>query len=177
MRVFLAIYPPRDLAHTLSAALPEGFPACRPVPPEQLHVTVFFIGDRSDREIDETIESAQACCAGVRSFELEVSELTVLPERGPKRTVVLLCSRPASLLEMHDRAARRFARPWRPGSRERFLPHLTIGRFGGSGTEIALRTPVQLTAIPIEEVRLVRSELGPGGARHTDVATFRLAHT
>lgn len=174
MRLFLALYPPRPRAEEFVALVPQRLERCRPSPPDQVHCTVFFLGDRADRELDETTASAEACCAGLPAFSLRPTLLTALPERGPKRTVVVCCDRPATLLEIHDRAVRRFARQPRSGARERFLPHLTVGRFGGAGESIELDVPLELEPFEVAEIRLVESRLRPTGAVHRDVAVFPL---
>lgn len=158
----------------LSLLDPLTLPKHRRTRPEQTHLTVLYLGARSGYELPDVIESARAACAGVAPFSLRPVALTALPERGRKRTVVVECDRPAGLRELHDRFVRRFARDENPRRRERFLPHLTIARFPGSGAECTLRAPLSLGAFPVDAIRLLSSELKPAGAVHSEIERIDL---
>jgi RNA 2',3'-cyclic 3'-phosphodiesterase len=190
MRLFLAIHPQRLCAEALlglirsdgPTRLPLNLPQHRLVGLDQVHSTIMFIGDRDRRELDDCLESARACCAGVSAFDLQAITLTALPERGPKRTLVVDCDRPAELGEIHDRAVHRFACDPKPNARDRFLPHLTIARFPGAGATLGADSGLphvlfgHEAAQPfrVEHVSLMSSVLRPDGAQHKVVATFPL---
>lgn len=175
MRLFLAIHPPPETAAALASLLTTAaLPDHRPTAPAAIHCTVLFLGERGPRELDEILEGAAACCAGLAPFELRPLRLRCLPERDPRRTVVVECDRPATLLQIHDRAARRFARSPSQATRERFLPHLTVARFPGAGVAAGLDAEVDLPPFEVDAVTLMSSVLRPAGAEHRAVGRFAL---
>jgi 2'-5' RNA ligase len=103
----------------------------------------------------------------------------MLPEKGPKRTVVVVCDRPRELLELHRRLVQRFARYSRmPADTDRFLPHLTLARFSGAGAEVPperrVDRRVELPEFEVGEVHLLTSLLKPEGAEHHELLGLRL---
>lgn len=176
MRLFVALYPPSEIVSQMSALLSRvELPKHRPTPPEQVHLTAMFIGDRDERALDDVIETLAAACRGVEPFRLRPVLLTVLPERGPKRTVVVECDRPGGMLELHARLVRRFASEPKAHRVERFVPHVTIARFPGAGSRCALREPVQIGDFEVRDVRLMSSELRPSGAVHRECVCVGLS--
>ncbi|HYE02839.1 MAG TPA: RNA 2',3'-cyclic phosphodiesterase [Phycisphaerales bacterium] len=174
LRLFVAGYPPIELARELVAALeglaPEGG---RMVPPEQVHLTLRFIGPVRPRELDGVRESIGRAVAGLAPIELTTEALISLPEKGPARLVAVRTSAPGALLELTARLAQRLG----PGGGRRggaaFLPHMTLCRFGGGGRRVRAALPAR--AFTLAHVALVRSQLRPGGAVHAELERFDLA--
>ncbi len=159
----------------MAGLLPPGLPpSTRPVPIAQIHLTLQFIGETAPSRVDEIIESISASLAGLRSQRLVPSDLRVLPERGPARTIALITAWPAPIAEARRRLAMRLAK--RPGKEraEAFLPHLTLARVPPGWTPDRRSWPVSLAPFDVVEVELVRSVLAPGGAVHQVVASFPL---
>lgn len=167
-RLFVALYPPRELARALLDAL-ESFtlPPHRATPLEQVHMTLLFVGEVPERELAEVAESVERAAAGIEAFELAVEGLFPLPERGPARLVAAGTGAPSALLELRRRLVPRLVTP-RPKEAP-FRPHLTLCRF---------RTPTRCTLPPhelrlapfrVESISLQRSVLRPEGAEHRQV--------
>ncbi len=181
LRLFAAVYPPIEAARSMvelaRGAAPE---TARLTPAEQVHLTVQFIGDTPSRLMQDVVESVERSCAGVRGFELRALRLIELPERGP-RLLAMETDAPAELLEIHRRMVHRLARSARAKSAEEFLPHLTLARYapgpgsGPGGARASDLPRVELPAFAAGTVRLMRSTLGAGGARHHEVAAFELS--
>ncbi len=183
MRLFVAAYPPADLADDLArrvAAMIDrlGLPGSRPTPVEQIHLTVQFIGPTPKRRLAEALDSVRRATRGIRPFELEPAGLIRLPENGPAKLIALETDAPSSLLELHDRLARRFARRPRKRPSDRFLPHLTICRFTPPVAEIdsaALAEALRDTpAFRVDRIDLMQSTLRPDGAEHRLVQSIAL---
>lgn len=174
LRLFAAIYPPpsavgRLLEHLRSASTPEH----RETPPEQVHLTIQFIGDRSSHELDDVKESVRRSAAGLPAFRLLPLHLRTLPSRGPARLIACETDVPPALLELHRRLSHRLARNPRDRDDERFLPHLTLCRFT-SPRPFRLELAVDGPEFPVTEVMLVRSVLKPQGAIHAEVLRIPL---
>jgi 2'-5' RNA ligase len=92
-----------------------------------------------------------------------------LPERGTPRLVALEFDAPAPLMEVRRRLVKRLAREARRENPERFLPHMTLLRYGGSARPERIEERVDLGGFEVQEIVLVRSVLRPGGAVHSEV--------
>lgn len=172
-RLFVAVYPDRETAVALRAAL-DGLelPEHRPTRVDQIHLTALFVGEVHEKEVEAVAESVERAAAGVRPFFLAPDGWVALPEKGPARLIAAVAPAPSALAELHKRLGMRLA--FHRRRRENFLPHLTLCRF-------ARPTPFELTAplppIPgfqVGEVSLMRSQLDPEGAQHRTLARFDL---
>jgi len=184
LRLFVAAYPPAEWIECWRERLSAlTLPPHRLTPPEQIHLTLHFLGDTPEAELETVVESVSRSCAGLAAAELRALRFLTLPTRGPARLVAVETDAPPSLLELQRRLAQRLAR--RPHARpgNRYLPHLTLCRFRTPGrvklAEEALAPLLDASSraaapFPLREVKLVRSVLGSAGARHFEVASASL---
>lgn len=179
LRLFAAAYPPLELARRwLDQAAALDLPAHRPIPPEQVHLTLLFIGDTPVRQMDNTIESTERSCVGIDAFDLHTRAVIALPNEKPNlpaRLVAMECDAPPSLLELQRRLATRLAGKPRRKPGRAFRPHFTLCRFNAPCV-VSLNVPVDTSQdiIPVREIRLMRSTLTPEGAHHHTVQAFQL---
>jgi len=162
------------------AALRQGAGggAVRWVPPENLHVTLCFLGDTSMAKLGLLVAELRPAAAALQPFSMLLGGVAVFP--SPRRPRVLSCEAgpaPAlgQLAEAVVEAASRigFPRETRP-----FRPHLTLGRFRERE-----RSPVTVSvtgvnhAVAVDEIVLYRSELRSSGAVHTPLERIALGGT
>ena len=148
-RLFVAVYPPADLASEMlqlvrRIALARGAPEWRETPAERVHLTLQFIGDRREGEVEETVESVRRSAAGIGVFELLPLGLVTLPERTPTRLIAMETDAPVGLVELQRRLAARLARTPRRDPGERFQPHLTLCRFLAESASFVLAARAEL---------------------------------
>ena len=186
-RVFCAIELPEALKSRVgehARRLREAFPHVRASweRPEKIHITLKFLGDVEVSRIEELSRAAGRAAAHIEPFDLTIAGPGTFPPHGPPRVLWLgIDDASAQLSNLHrsledECAAAGFQRDLRP-----FKPHLTVARIrtphGARELAAAHREaqfePQTFTA---SELVVMRSELGPGGARHTRVAshTFKL---
>ncbi len=146
----------------LLADLP--LPVHRPTPVDQVHMTVHFIGDTPDRQLEEVRESVRRSCSGASEFAILPRRLITLPERGPARLLACRTDLPASLAEIRRRLVLRLARNAK--ERDRFTPHLTLCRFRAPVAGLSEERDIQMPAWKVREVRLMRSVLSSQSAHH-----------
>jgi len=171
MRLFVAIYPPIGVARAMLQTLRAvGLAEHREALDERVHMTLQFVGDTDERQLDEVTESVERAAAGIGAFELRPVALVSLPERGEPRLVAMKTDAPPEILEIQRRLAKRLAR--RPQERQGFLPHLTLCRFVGAAVRVDRE--VELEAFRVDAVCLMNSKLRPGGAEHVEVERVRL---
>ena len=89
MRLFIAIPLPPDVAHRASALLPPALPGLRRVQPENLHVTLAFLGETPESRLPDVAAAAEHAARAVRRFRLVFDRTGRFPERGRPRVLWL----------------------------------------------------------------------------------------
>ncbi len=183
-RLFVALDLPeavqRGLGVWAAGALDD--PALRPVPAENLHITLAFLGYRPEKEI-ERVAAAVEESAGPAPL-IELLDPVARPPRGKPRLFALPVLLPGAetlqaALQERLVADRLYEREKRP-----FWPHLTLARVRpeGRGSRRPMRVekvPGSLPAMlsePFYGVRmtLYRSELKLQGAHYVPLAQIEL---
>lgn len=175
LRLFVAAYPPPVVVGSLQAArravAVEGL---REVAPEQVHLTLQFIGPVEARDLGRVEESVGAACRGAGAFGLRPLRLISLPGRGPVRVIAAETDAPPGVVELHRRLAQRLVRRPRGDAADRFLPHLTLARARAGEAVERVDQPLDCEAFGVDRVVLVRSVLHADGAEHRAVGEWRL---
>jgi 2'-5' RNA ligase len=148
------------------------------VPPDNLHLTLKFLGEFSPDELALVRAGLDEAVAGAAPFTLVLHGLGAYPglarprvfwvgvAEGAKETQALQSRVETALAE------RGFEREARP-----YTPHLTIGRVGNPRGLEPLRTAIvkdahrRFGALPVSALTLMRSDLSPAGARYTELCT------
>jgi 2'-5' RNA ligase len=152
------------------------------VPPENLHVTLQFLGDVGSERTDELVSLLRGAVEAARAFPVRLAGLGAFPSRGSERVLWAGVARggedlarlalrvervlvPAGFLAPSDRPFRAHVTLGRPKSPRGLGPlRDLLGELRFEGSERLL-----------EEVRLVQSLLSPRGAEYRVVARFPLA--
>ena len=179
MRLFVAIRMPEETAAAI-ARLQDEVPIGRPVPKENLHLTLAFVDERRPEEA----EAAHEALEGLRAAPVEIAfgGMTVLDPARPQAVVLPVPETPA--LEVLHRAVMSAVR--RAGidlPRRRFRPHVTLVRLAGRPTpdeEARLARVLGRTSqspvwpFTAREVVLFRSHLRREGAVYEELAAYPL---
>jgi 2'-5' RNA ligase len=177
-RLFAAIDPPPEVREALGAIC-RDLEGARWTKPEQMHVTLRFLGAIETARIDSVVSALAAVAAP--SFGLTVEGFGVFPSfRSPR--VLWAGLAPADPLgelarEIDDALVRSatVAADEKP-----FSPHVTLARLNGA-RPAAVRSWMErrepFTAGPweVSQFFLYASRLTPGGAIHTRLESWRLA--
>src|SRR5437879_3969371 len=127
LRLFLGLPLPKPALDVVTAWQHERLERMRVVPPEQLHVTLAFLGHRPAGALGAIVDALREAAARV------AGELRLTPVRYREtRSVAMLVLEDeggragAFAVDLHDRLERLGV--YRRERRE-WLPHLTVGRF------------------------------------------------
>lgn len=173
LRLFVALYPPEEAVREMVASLAAlALPEHRVTRPEQVHLTLFFVGDTDPRQLEGVVESVRRSASGIGAIVLRPRRLVTLPERGAARLVAMETDAPANLVELQRRLVHRLSRRGARGGEE-FLPHLTLCRYATAGGE-AISHEVEMAPFPVNEVSVVASVLRASGAEHREVECVAL---
>ncbi len=153
--------------------------------PESLHLTLKFLGDIAEEQLDKIQQAIAMAAEGHQSFAVTMKGIGVFPDlRAPRVIWVGLDGpdaqgsqpiKPAPLVDLAKSiddalAALDFAPERRP-----FSPHLTLGRIKEHGREVGqaltatglLMQHAPAGILPVRTVVLMRSELRPTGSLYT----------
>jgi len=179
MRAFVAIDVPdpvRDVLEDLQERVPFG----KLTDPEQMHLTLAFLGEQPD----DLIQSAHEALEGIRfpAFDLHLRGLGTFGNREP--TVLWAGIKdPSQVKALHDRILPALHGAGIVLERKRFRPHVTLARFDRSGAPDHERLAQFLSrweSFPsppfrVESFGLRRSTPRPKGAIHDLLAEYPLA--
>lgn len=176
MRLFVALSLPDDLRDRLSA-LSCGLPGARWVAPENLHLTLRFIGEVDGHEA----EDIDAALSGVRCPRFPVT-LAGVGDFGDERRLrsVWIGVEPNQTLEMlQAKVERAVRRAGQPPEKRKFKPHVTLARFKshpGDKLQTYFSQQGLFRAPPFEvtEFTLYSSFLSHEGAIYRPEAVYRL---
>ncbi len=180
LRAFFALELPaaaRDRAAEATLALHRAMPTgVRWTKPENLHLTLKFLGDVSAEQVPRLISRADAKLRRVPPFEVELAGFGALPNARAARILWLGVAKgsreTARIARKLDAAAASIGveRERRP-----FRAHLTVGRLRPPA-----RAPIESVEAPsgiafcVEEVILYESRLSSEGARYILLARLPL---
>lgn len=186
-RAFIAIDIPPEIKQAISTQTAslrkESGRAARWVAPENIHLTLKFLGEASPANLELLAQAIQSECAQTAPFTVSVENLGCFP--NPRRPRILWVGLvvPPGLSRLQRQIEATAARLGYARDDKPFSPHLTIGRAReqAAPAEIqALRsllertTVVSLGTFTVEQVHLYKSDLKPEGPVYTRLATARL---
>jgi len=151
------------------------------VKPENLHLTLKFLGQVEETRIPAVSEAVAAAARGYGSFRLVLGGLGAFPQPRAARVVWIGVSEGAQALSaLQARVEGGLESLGFPREERLFTAHLTLGRVRGPRHREQLA--VALTSTPagplgemmLHRIDLMKSDLGPGGARYSVLQSFPL---
>jgi 2'-5' RNA ligase len=174
-RLFFALWPDAAMRARLARAMHTGVPACggRPVPLEQWHMTLAFLGAVPAARVAELAEvaSAAACTAHLPAGGLELSLGRLVAWRAPQVLCVVPIEPPAALGRLaQGLGAALIAAGFAPDVKP-FRAHVTVAR--------KVTRPSEPRHVPVvrwrcERFALIESRTLPSGAIYSVVETYPL---
>jgi 2'-5' RNA ligase len=183
MRLFLAIALPDAVrSHLLVARqrLETGLPKIAYTKPQNLHLTLKFLGEVEPKRVDAITESLSKI--STQRMELQASGIDCFPARGPVRIVTAALSGTLPPLRaLVDNIEQRMKFLGFEREQRAYKPHVTLGRarpvLSAKFRQLASDATVDLwpgpTFAPTEFV-LMDSQLSPEGSKYSAVARFAI---
>lgn len=188
-RTFIAVHLPIELREALVSICAQlksspGGSAARWVAPENIHLTLKFLGDVDDRRLPEVHKAIRDVCAGVAPFRMDVAGLGCFPNCARPSIVWAGITSGASELRVMARAIDSalgklaFPKESRP-----FSAHITLARadkratsveLAALGRTIASKNQADIGTLTIATVSVVKSDLRATGPVYTDMSVARL---
>jgi len=158
--------------------------AIRWTQPDNIHLTLKFLGDTPPQQVEPVKAALYAAAAGFAPFELAIGGLGCFPHiRSPRVVWVGIQPLPRPLAGLQHALDLQLSRLGFTRETRAFAPHLTIGRvvegldaaqrqaLAGALSGLSLGVPA---AQPVEQATLFRSEFTAGGMVYTALGHGRL---
>jgi 2'-5' RNA ligase len=143
------------------------------VPVKNIHITLKFLGDVSESNIDMLTDILASTAGGIKPFEISIGGLGVYPKPHRPRIIWVGVEAPPELMVAQRSIEAEMARLGYAPEKRPFSPHLTLGRVSRDSTNHDVRkiadvlkshTVGYLGSARVKELKLYRSDLRPSGA-------------
>jgi 2'-5' RNA ligase len=188
-RAFVALLLDEAMRASVGAEIERLRPLSRAVawvPAANLHLTLRFLGERSDEQLGEVEAALVEAAAATAPFVLTLHGLGAFPglER-PRILWVGIADGALPAREVQARVEAALERRGMPRERQAWHPHLTIGRVFDERAwrreaGLPLRQALAAAArrsfgiLAVSRIALMRSDLSPQGARYRELASAEL---
>jgi len=176
IRLFVGIELPETVRERL-AALSGGVPGAKWVPPENMHLTLRFIGEVEygvADDLDATLAKLQS-----PSFDLTLDGIGFFGKPTAARALWVGVRKCEALMRLQAKIEIAVQRLGLPAEERKFAPHVTLARLRGVPAA-RLHRFVEANGhflagpMPVEQFVLFSSALGSGGSVYTAEADYPL---
>src|SRR5262245_52845761 len=178
LRTFIALDPGkpiRDRLIALQESLARTGTEVKWVEPENLHVTLLFLGEVDDRAVLEVCRAVSESCAPLPPFAMTVEKVGSFGNpRRPRTVWVGVGDGEEQVKALHGVLEERLLELGYYRREERqFTPHITLGRVKQDGSADGLppllqkKADWQAGAVEVREVLVMSSQLTPQGPIYT----------
>ena len=184
MRLFVAVQLSETVRAELKRTQSKLGPVCpgvRWVQPELLHLTLKFLGEVDDRDVNEVAAALAEAARECKRFTMLIRGAGCFPPKDRVRVVWVGAEDDSrSLARVAATVDRAMGDLGFEPERRPFSPHITIGRVrsdrsgGGVRNEVG-RTAVKHKEQAVDSIALMSSVLSAAGPEYAPVATVALA--
>jgi len=175
LRCFLAIEIPPEPRHRIADAISDlerSFPDLRITPPDNLHITLKFLGDFPEAALPRLAHQAASKLAPMQDFDVTLAGLGAFPHARAASVVWIGIQHGASQLARIARKLETTAgKLGAMRDRRPYQPHLTLARLREPRAipldRVSAPDPITFR---VEDVVLYESRLAPSGATHLPLA-------
>ena len=148
--------------------------------PENVHLTLKFIGEIAQTQISDLSQAAANAVAGFSSFEIAIKDTGSFPKRGTPRVFWIgIEDHSGQLAQLQAKLEEECLRLGFEKEVRAFNPHLTIARGRKPQGARALATAYKemgfaSTEVCVNELSVIRSELSSKGSNYTTISRHAL---
>jgi len=192
MRLFIALDIPDEIRAKMTRYLEgvrEFAPDARWVKPESFHVTLKFIGEQKDDQVERI--QHELATVHAQPFDISLRGQGFFPNPRSPRVFWLGIEAPDQLAQLANSIDEAISRTGIPRETNDYRPHLTLARSGSGrpqpragdhpspplrrlADKLQGKPSPDFGTMTAREFFLYESKLGPGGARYSKVARFSL---
>ena len=183
MRAFVAIPLPSgfsDWLRTYKTTFASTVPRLRLVPVASCHITLRFLGELPDEQIDDAVERLSLSLSAMPATSVVLDRFGVFRRYGHP-TVLWIGPDvvPQALTSLAAKIDLSLSGLGSNGRTEHFAPHVTLGRFARSTRDDEVAAiqagSAELCVVPVTDIVLYESVMGEGHPVYIARASVRLA--
>ncbi len=176
IRLFTAIPLPQKIRAILHG-MGRSLPGARPVPLDQIHITLRFIGEIEGSLLQDIKESLSSL--KVDSFSLAIRGVGHFPPRGQPRVIWAGLYPTDKLSRLKRKIDSNLQQCGIPSEQRKFSPHVSLARLHNCPIKrvtefLAGNSFLEFDELRINQFNLYSSKLTPKGAIHTLEQSFEL---
>lgn len=181
-RIFIAIEISEDIRKAIFKQSMKAFSShdyIRVIPPDNIHITLKFLGDTRDEDIGKIIHAVSSAASGHNSFDYSLEEkIGAFPNTGKAKIAFIGINRGSNKISsLYQSLEDNLSSIGIKKEKRGFHPHITLAR---------IRKPVDIGSIKWDPVNMLGNEpeaeslaifesiLGSGGARYIIIERFVL---
>lgn len=183
MRSFISIELPEKVRSDLSEVekrLKKTKADFRWVKPDNIHLTLKFLGEIKEESIGEIINVMRRACSHCNSFNLELEGVGLFPNLKYPRVLWVGIKDNPLLTDLQTKIEDGMVSLGFKKDNKKFKAHLTLGRFRSSTGKEDLMEAIEphkknsFGLTNVKYISLMKSDLSPFGARYTTVSEVPL---
>ena len=177
IRLFVAVDIPENIQKEVQG-MGRAIPNARPVPADQLHLTLKFIGEVDGSSFLDIRESLNE--AVIPEFSLALKGVGTFPPRGIPRILFAGVAPTAEITTLRNTIEKTLAAIGIPREKRKYTPHLTLARLHNCPLRhlqnyLAGNAFLQTPDFTVDAFHLYSSQLTAKGALHTLESSYPLA--
>jgi len=177
-RIFVAINLPGEIKEKLlSYQKYFPLPKERYTKKENLHLTLFFLGNCQKEEVEKLKNIVSKVALLFRPFQIKIKEIVLGPIQGKPRMVWAIVERSDELLSLYKELKNLLLKDqsfsWRLEKRE-YFPHVTLARFKKERLSWVKKIEINLV-FEVKSIDIMESHLKRTGAEYTLVQKIPLS--
>jgi len=181
LRSFIAVEIPSEIQAAIAHATAPlkhtlQKPLIRWVTPQNVHLTLKFLGDVSPANLERLAGTLKAEAGSQATFSMSVGGLGAFPNQRRARVIWIGLDAPPALAALQRGVEAAVAQLGYPREERSFSPHLTIGRVAKAASAADLqhiRSALESTkvgilgTVSVQSIHIFKSDLQPGGSVYT----------
>lgn len=185
MRCFIAIDMSEDIKRSIASVIEKAdhkSKGIRWVSLENIHLTLKFLGEVSEKMISDIEKKLSAICGAQKIFDMKIYGIGAFPNFKYPNILWVGIDVSTELKDLFEAIEESLSELGFEKENKKFSPHLTIARIKDKkGTDLTLKalSPFKDTFfgnINVKEVLLLKSILRSTGAEYSKISTLMLAN-
>ncbi len=177
MRIFVAAHIPQDIKAYIACYVDKVkgsvVSGVRWEPEEKMHVTLRFIGEKADFEVQQIREALREC-VGFRPIRLELEGVGGFPSKRFPRVIFIGLKDEGSLRRLKSRIDACLLPFCENEENRQYIPHITVGRVKNRAKLSRDFPPLEKRVFEIDRFSVFKSELFSTGSVYTPLETYEL---